>query len=279
MSQYMPPNPPPAAPPYPPPPPRRSGAAGCLVGCLILTVVLIVLVVVGVVAAYFYGTEFLVQTFTDAEPMPLPQTELSEAEQTELDARLEAFNQSLQGQGEAAQLVLTGPEVNALVQQLSAETPFANSVHVTIEGDTLQGQISLPIEQVVDIEAVRGRYLNGRATFDFSVVNGTPVLFVRSLEVKGQVVPEAAMQEMGHENILKDLRPDAEQQEVLDRIREIRVRDGKMIVELKPSAQPAAEPAPAGDAPEEAAPLLEAPAEAAPIGATAPVAPEPAVVE
>jgi hypothetical protein len=222
------------APQYPPPPAPRTSGMSCVLGCLIVLVIGLVLVVVAAVAIYFYGTQFLVENFTDAEPVPLPQTELSEAEQADLQARVENFEQALQGQAVVDELVLTGPEINALLQQYASETPFANSVHVTIEGDSLQGQISLPIEQLADIEAVRGRYLNGRATFDFSVVNGRPVLFVTSLEVKGQAIPEMAMQDMSRQNLLQDMPPPSpEQQEVLDRIRDVRIRDGKMIIELK----------------------------------------------
>jgi hypothetical protein len=255
MSQFAPPNPPPMAPQYPPPPAPRSSGVSCLLGCLIVAVILFILAVVGVVAAWFYGTAFLVENFTDATPVELPEAQISEAEQADLQVRVDAFEQALAGQGEQNELVLTGPEINALLQQYASDSPFANSIYVTIEGDSLAGQISLPIEQVVDIEAVRGRYLNGSATFDFSVVNGRPVLFVTSLEVKGQAVPEMAMQDMGNQNLLQDMPISPEQKAVLDKIRDIRVRDGKLIVELK-EGLPAEAPV------EEEVPVEEVPAEA-----------------
>jgi len=105
----------PSSPLPPAPPPKKHGCF--FYGCITSLILLLVLAV-GIVL----GTRFLlsrlnqlVAQYTDTSPTPLPAVELPPEEMKALSDRVAAFSQALDAHSNAAPLILTGPQVNALL--------------------------------------------------------------------------------------------------------------------------------------------------------------------
>ena len=107
--------------------------------------------------------------------------------------------------------------------------PFKGKVYVAIEGDQLKGQMSIPMAEA-GLPAFRGRYLNGAGTFKLSVRNGLLCLTAQTIDVKGKTLPEVYMQKIRTENLARNLNSDPRASAALDRVQDIQVKDGKVVI-------------------------------------------------
>ncbi len=134
---------PPLPPPLPPEPPRAEPRRGCFFyGCLVA----LVLFVAGGIAAWFlvrHGLDMLVETVeehTDTEPMPLPESTMSEAEYRQLERRLAEFGAALDAGEVPPPLVLTGDDLNALIAHEPECEPLRDRLYVSLVDDRIEGE-------------------------------------------------------------------------------------------------------------------------------------------
>ena len=220
-------------PPLVPNTPEKSKGRGCLIGCLVALVIIIALV--SAVTFFLYRVAgSAVESFTDDAPVQLPVTESSDEEVAVLEDRIEVFGTAFENDGEAASIELTADEINAMINNLTEDVPLGEWIHVTIDDDVLGGEVSVPLDKIpLPIPFLEGRYVNGAATFSVDVINGRLQVFVESLEVKGTPVPQEIISQLANENLAKQFNNDPKNQAYLQRIEDITIEDGKVIILLK----------------------------------------------
>ncbi len=233
-----------------PRPPR-----GCLFyGCLTL-IVMMSLVVLGLFLAYryFLGT---VEEYTETSPRPMPKVEMPAEQVQALKQEVEDFRKAVEEPGdEPRRLVLTSDGLNALIADRDPRA--ADWVHLEIVGDRLTGEISIPLEEL-GFAPLRGRYLNGKATFHVSLRDGQFVVTIDTVEVKGRPLPEPVLSRLRRENLAENIKTDLETAEKLRNLDRLEIKDGTLILETRAKAnrpEPPDEPVPPPEPP-------EAPAEA-----------------
>ena len=221
-------------PPLVPNAPEKRKGRGCLIGCLVA--VLLIIVLVAAVSFFLYKTAgSAVESFTDDTPVQLPVTNFPDEDVAALEDRVDIFGTALENEGEAATLELTADELNAMINNLVEEVPLGEWIHVTIEDDVLGGEVSVPLDKIFPpgTPFIGGRYVNGAATFSVDIVNSRLQVFIESLEVKNTPVPREILNQLANENLAKDFNNNPEYQPFLQRLEDITIEDGRLIITLK----------------------------------------------
>jgi len=207
---------------------KKSGCKRYLViGC----VTLFVLGVVIAVAGYFAikGTlEKLIESYTSAEPLELPRVQLPADRIQTVIAEADGFKQAVKAGQPTDPLVLSGEEINALIQHHPDFEGISDKVYVTLEDEKIHGQVSIPLGERFRI--AEGRYLNGSATFTVSVVAGRLIVFLDSLEVGDSKLPEAIMKDFRQQNLAEKLAEDPEIAPIMDKLESVEVTKGQLVI-------------------------------------------------
>ena len=207
---------------------KRSGCGKKLaVGCLTV----IVLLGVGGLFAYRGVKGFvskLTAEYADTAPAALPSVQVPEPEKAALFQRVDAFSKAVQSGQSVPDLTLTAQDINVLIQK----TPqLAGKVYVTLEGDRIQGDASIPLEEFGGF--LKGRWLNGSAGFRVDTAAGRLVVFMDSLSVRGKPVPEKFMSTIRSKNLAEKAFENPKAAEVLQKLDSVTVRDGKLTIKAK----------------------------------------------
>ena len=213
----------------PPPMPQapHPNKHGCFFyGCL-TTLVLLIVLAVGGYLTYRYLVD-RAMAYTQSAPMALPKVDLPPKELAALQARADKFFDAIEKQNEQAVLVLNEKELNALIGSADTARQFKDSIYLSIEGDQIKGQISLPLEKF--LSSFKGRYLNGEAAIKVSLANGVLIVTMQSVKVGNKAVPEEAMQTLRQQNLAKDAYKDVRTAEKIRKLESITVKDGSIIV-------------------------------------------------
>ena len=249
----------------------RSSGPGCLVwGCLIallLAVLGVAVVVVGALYVRGLAIDFLERN-SEPDPAELPEVRLTEAERDAVVDRWQAFEDA-SDRGEAAEVALTGDEVNVVLQHEEAD--LRDRVYVRVEDGRIVAEFSVPIESVgqfLGSEKLKGRYVNGEGEFVAEVRDGRLDLELESATIKGEPVEGKALEQLRRifDQVEADPQGAANAEVDFDQIESLTVEDG--IITLRSRERPGAdtpeEPAPNGEGPapngEEPAPNGEEPA-------------------
>jgi hypothetical protein len=223
--------------PAPTAPPRREPArkSGCyFYGCLIFIVLLVFSSL-----AFFFGARYALHTtierYTEPRPGDLPQAQVSDAELREIRDRVQQFQTALEQNQLVPPLILTDREINALIATDPDLENLRNKVFVTIKENEIQGLISIPLEEF-STRFFKGRYLNGAASFNVGLSEGNLHVTVQSAEVKGEPIPEQVLERLRQENLARDVNTHPEASEVIRRLENIEVSEGRLI--LTPKAAP-----------------------------------------
>lgn len=170
-----------------------------------------------------------VQNYTSAEPVVLPSVEYSEQELEELGTRIHAFKENAGNADEPLEIRLSADDINALI---NSDTDMKGKAFVKINGDLIQCDVSIPLD---DFPLAKGRYLNGSATVELRMINGELAIYVREISVNGQPLPEVISTSFENQDFGASLRKDKELAEPLSRLKDFRVEDGSVVLELYPS--------------------------------------------
>jgi hypothetical protein len=148
-----------------------------------------------------------------------------------LDDRWKAFKTAVD-KGEAAEIVLTADDVNALI----AEKPeLKGKIYISIDDDQVSGQVSIPLDDI-GFPLTKGRFLNGTTALTVSIDYGHLDVRMKSIEVNGKSPPPDVMTKLGQQNLAKDVKFDDETGAKLRQIESLEVKDGKIT--LKARARP-----------------------------------------
>jgi hypothetical protein len=207
---------------------------GCGCGCLVA----LLLFAIGSYFAYTKVREVaadLVAEYSANEPVPVEITPLSDSQIDQSLAKFSAFEAGMDGSADPVPLVLTGQDINALIQAHPSFEALAGRASVTVEGNTLRSRLSLNLGEL-DIpipflaEAVEGRYFNGVATFSLGMAVGRPALYIERLEVNGAEIPAEIMGEISKQNLLEELVKEPQFAAMVEKIEDIRIAKDELTI-------------------------------------------------
>ncbi len=208
---------------------------GCLFwGCL--TVAVLSLLVVGAgVAVYMYG-KHMVNQITADEPEAIPAYDATAEEVSIAQNKLESLRVAVR-EGKAVTVSFTDRDLNTLIQHDATLAELKGKVHVSIDGSVIGLQTSVPLDKL-GIPFLAGKYFNGKLDMEVRNDNGKPQLFVRNVTVKGKPAPDEALRQWKDVDMIDYLRqrdPNFQQAygKLEEKVEELDVRDGKIIVRLK----------------------------------------------
>lgn len=212
--------------------PIKKGRGCFFYGCLTL----VILLLVGAAGLYLgvrYAINKVVAQYTDSTPMKLPTPDqVSAAEVKALQDRVKTFKEALDAGKSAEPLVLEERDINALISGSPDLARFKDSLHVSLVGDQIKGQVSLPLD-TLGFSRFAGRYLNGAATLKASLENGVLIVTIESLNVKGKDVPEQFMGALRKQNMAQEVYKDPKTAETMRKLETIQVQDGRLTIKAK----------------------------------------------
>ncbi len=212
-----------------PPQGEPAKSRGCFFWGCITSVVLAVLAAAGI----GIGTHLLLKYakgFTSEEPAEIPVYQPAEGEYEAVKAKIENFKNAVEGGTSGVELVLTGDDVNTLIALDENLVALKERAYVKIEDDKITVDVSMPLGE---FPGLSGRYLNGSATINAFMEAGVLFVGVDRIEVNGEPVPETIMEQLRNENLAKGLYEDKEKMEVINKVQDIRVEGGKLILVSK----------------------------------------------
>lgn len=234
-----------------PDPSLQKKKRGCFFYGCIISLVLLLLFAGAVGFVVWYGVHTMrgyVAQYTDTSPMQIEKVELPADQLEKLNERIAAFGNAVAAHSNTPPLVLTGPEINAWLSekiQAMAKTNAAmksldGTFFITLEGDEIKGQVSLPLDGLANSAVfrmmnVKGRYLNGAGAFKAAITNGDLFIYVQSLEVKGKPLPPQIMAGLQQQNLAQGVNQQQQNTKALDKFESITVKDSTMVVTPKPN--------------------------------------------
>lgn len=212
----------------------KKPGRGCLFYGGLVAGVLLFMIIVGAFIGLRYA-KGLVNQLTDTKPLSFPEVKLSESQMNLLRDRIARFQDDVKDGVPTAPLQFTAEEINALIQSEPSLAPLKNHLYVMIDGNQLRAQMSFPADQI-GFRPLKGRYVNAEGNFRVSLYNGEVRVAAETLTAKGKPVPEHIMRQVRAQNLASDLNKDPNAAEGIKNIRNIDVKDGKLIIEAKKSA-------------------------------------------
>lgn len=215
------------------PTPKRNGCwfYGCVFVVVSMVVVLLGLAVAAFVV-YRTVTQY-VEDYTAVAPVALPKVEIPEAQRKSAVERARRFRDALKEKAATEPLILTGDDLNALVQE---SAKLKDRVYLTIDDDKVKAQVSLPLDEFFNTRLTRGRYLNGEAELKATIQDGEAKIEVESIAVDGKPLPEFVRDMFARPSIL-NLDKEGDQDDLLHQIASFEIKDGEIVVTAR-SAEP-----------------------------------------
>ena len=181
--------------------------------------------------------EQAVQEYTDAAPRPIPIVNMPDEDRKKVTARANAFLERMKAVPTAEKpgilteeertLTLTADELNVLFEN---DPNLKGRFHVSIQEDQVTAEISIPLSEL-QIEMVRGRYLNGNAKVNAQLVDGVLQVHLRDIQVKGKPLPEWLNTPLEEADLLAGSNDSNHPQPPLTRKYEsLTIKDGKVTV-------------------------------------------------
>ncbi len=203
---------------------------GCLFyGCLTAVVLLLIAGLLGFLAVRFVRNK--INSYTEAQPLKMPTTKMTDADFQILQQRVKAFAGGLeQGKG-LEPLILTEDDLNALLARSADTKALADKVYVSLSGNEVKGLVSIPLSGLGWLG--KGRYLNGNATFKVSLENGVLIVTAEQIQVKGLAVPETVMSQIRRENLAKEAYQDPKNAAAIRKVESIRVENSQVTIKAR----------------------------------------------
>jgi len=216
-------------PPTAPTAPKKSNAGKYIaIGCLSI----IVLAAVGGYLAYRGIKGVIVRVadqYTSTEPLQLPEVDVTDEQASTLLERVSTFTQELDaGDGTPPALTLTARDINTLIERHPEWSEVSDKLRVSIEGDRIHGQTSIPLGGISSM--LEGRYLNALAVFRLELSAGRLAVYLDSAEVGGNVLPEELMGPLRAENLAEKVNQDPDVAAILDKLQSVTIQNGTLSI-------------------------------------------------
>ena len=174
----------------------------------------------------------MTEKYTYTTPLELPIVDVSKQEAEAVLERVAAFTETLEQNSHPSELMLTSRDINVLIQRHPDWKNMAGKVYVTIEEDRIHGQTSIPLGDFGSM--FEGRYLNGSAVFRLDMSAGRLLVFIDSVEVGGETLPEEVMSVLRAKNLADDANKDPDTAAILQKLESITVQDGSIVIMAEP---------------------------------------------
>ena len=208
-------------------------------GCLFYGFMVAGILLFAIILMAFLGWRYargLVNQFTDAQPMPLPEIKLAANETTRLQNRIGLFRKAVEEDTPTEPLTLTTDEVNECIATDPNLAALKGHLYVQIEGSRINAQLSIPAEDL-GLNSLRGRYINAKGTFAISLTNGLLQVTAESFSGKDKPLPEYVMRQIRGRNLAEKFNGDAQARNAFSQLENVQVQDGKIIITPKKSRQ------------------------------------------
>ncbi|WP_337173274.1 hypothetical protein [Paludisphaera sp.] len=218
--------------------PRRHG---CLFYGVVALVVVAVVVTVGLALAAWVSYRTIVRyrdMYTSASPVALPRLTTSDRQRQRAVERVEAFRDAVEAGKAVDPLVLSGDDLNALIQ---GSPKLKDRVYLSLDGDRIKAQVSIPLSEIQDLALLRGRYLNGEAEVKLELDDGRLKLEILSMRAEGKELPPIVRDVLTHSDFVlegeeheADTEDEREFKRFLRRLDSLKVEDGELTVTPRP---------------------------------------------
>ncbi|MDF1657128.1 MAG: hypothetical protein P1U58_05920 [Verrucomicrobiales bacterium] len=212
----------------------KKWGIGCGIGCLVVLVIGAILGIVGFNYAKKAVVTF-VENSTSEMPVELEAPLIAPETIESAVKRFDEFSVAMENGDVTGPIELTDEDINALIANHPKFSAVSDSMVVSIEGDQLTSEVSVSLNDL-DIpesfisDAIAGKFFNGEVTLRAQMQGGQPALFIDGLSIGGKPIPAQFMSELSKENILKEASSDPELKPYLDKIGDLRVESGKLII-------------------------------------------------
>jgi hypothetical protein len=204
-------------------------------GCLFYGLMVAGILLLAILLLAFLGWRYargLVNQFTDAQPMPLPEIKLTATEANRLQNRIESFRKAVEADKPIEPLILTADEINACIATDTNLAALKGHLYVTIEDSRINAQLSIPAEDL-GLVSLRGRYINAKGTFAVSLTNGLLQVAAESFSGKDKPLPESIMRNIRGRNLAEKWNSDAQARNAFSQLESVQVQDGEIIITPK----------------------------------------------
>lgn len=213
-------------PPSPSSTPKRQH--GCLFfGCITGAICLVVLLVGFLVLMAMFKRAL--NQYTDTKPAPLPALKLTQPEIEEIQRKFDNFREAASSGRSTPPLALTSDDLNALLNNKPEFKEAKGKLYVSVEGDRLNAQVSVPMTDL-GLTVFKGRYLNGNVICRLNLQNGFLVITPVDIIVKGKSLPPEYMEKIRQQNFATGINNNSQASVGLNRLQDIQVKEGKVIL-------------------------------------------------
>jgi len=189
---------------------------------------LLLLVVVGFYAAKKV-TQRWIQDYTDTAPALVEKVRYPPAQLEALRQRLAAFRDALDKGKATEELVLSAEDLNALIAE---DRDLGGKLFVRIDESRLQGDVSMPLSDIGPLK-LKGRYLNGTATFRVGLEQGQGEVFVETMLVKSKPLPRTLLRELKKQNLVLLFGGDPDTTAFLAKFESVQVTNSQVVLRIK----------------------------------------------
>jgi hypothetical protein len=208
--------------------PKPGSGRGCFFyGCLGSAAIFLVLLGLMLLGLHRFRT--MIQLFTDTAPTPLPAVQLSAADREKLERRIDDFQDSVRAGRPTPPLTLTADELNAMIATNPELKDLKGKLYVIIETNQLKAQVSVRLGDIGS-PFFRNRYLNGVGTVSIALKDSFLQVRAEELLVKGKALPGVFFEKIQKQNLARKLNENPRVSIALERLQDIQVKDGKIII-------------------------------------------------
>ncbi|PCJ61985.1 MAG: hypothetical protein COA73_07045 [Candidatus Hydrogenedentota bacterium] len=172
-----------------------------------------------------------IESYTDAQPRQITTTQGTPQQVDEIETRIEAFADTVEESGWAEPLVVSEADLNMLLHDGG---DFDGAFNLTLLDGQVKGDISLPLDMDLDLglwdRSLRGRYINGSATFDVNVRDQSLNLELVDFEVDGKHLPNWMLNQIGDQIRRKGILDTEDINKFLEKVGRLDVRQGEIII-------------------------------------------------
>ncbi len=176
-----------------------------------------------------------VDRYTSNAPMKIVQQPLPQDEREALDDRVEAFADAIEEGQHPEPLLLSGQDLNALLQKLWTDEELPGEMALRIEDGRLRSDISIPLEPDLTIgpftPKVGGRYLNGTVTFRIALENNVITADIERFVMNDKTLPGWIVDAFEREYVEGQLLKNADLREFTDKLARIQVSADSILLE------------------------------------------------
>ncbi len=193
---------------------------------------LVMLALIGLGLMMPYLIDRAVERYTDSAPIAMDSKTLAPEVREEVEARIDAFRESIDAGESSGPLILTEEEINGLLAE--EVDPRDGAVQLALEQNLVRAYVSLPIRAELPLgpwsRDLTGRYLNGVASVELGLAGGKLDYNIREFNVKGHPLPDYALDALEREVERTGAFDNQELRDYVRKARELRIEPGRIVL-------------------------------------------------